>query len=64
MQKALSAFSLKPPPPPYPKYTDTHAHGNEKQAFLESVTSFINSPYAQSHAILHSATDAAINLFL
>lgn len=60
MQKALSASPL----PPYPKYTDTHAHDNEKQAFLESVTSFINSPYARSHAIVHSGPDAAINLFL
>lgn len=51
------------PLPSNPKYTDTHAHDNEKQAFLESVTSFINRPYAWSHAILRSGTDAAINLF-
>lgn len=64
---AKGTLCLPPAPrppswPAHPKYTDTH--DNEKQAFLVSVTSFINSPYAWSHAILRSGTDVAINLFL
>lgn len=41
-----------------------NTHDNEQQAFFVRVTSFINSLYTQSHAILHLGTDAAINLLL